>query len=921
MIRLDFIKKINIGRNGKRSARYLMIVAAVIYALCVAICIWHVSDVRNGLEQQTADQFAQRLSAASTVVSGHFHMNTDVTDAIAGELAKMDDIEDFSEDVVLSVMKKYNGLEDIGILYFMFDDATAICEDGRQYTVEDAVFDMIAKSEGNTVFYAESFLEKDDLNKLYVVTPVSAGEAKGWAVAVVDCQDLLLGDAFKSLCQTGDLFLTDMSGNILAKTSKKNNKASDIYNYLQKTIGSDSRSLNKLKIGIASVTLADSMSGAVTVGRVNGANEYVTVEPVEGVEGIKLLYQYSGEVFLTDEKELIVRTLASVIILIVILTILFVVSLNYGVSTGRAMTEMAYRDDVTGGKNLNYFKQFVADRLKTTRGIPYAMQRFDISNFRFINEAYGHVKADALLKALAEEVEKILRAGELCVRMNADQFVAYMRNDAQLEERMFLLSDQINARALDIGIKYPIKLKRGVYKIPDGESDVRLLIDRANAARKDLTGEEQSPVAYYSDKIVKDMHKVDKIESEMEAALFNNEFKMFIQPKWDIVEDHLYGGEALVRWVRDDGSMVYPNDFIPVFERNGFIEQLDMFMLESVCRLLKGLKDQGKKLYPISVNQSRVLLHNPNYIEKVSELLQKYEIPHGMIELEVTETVFFLEKDKMGEILSSLKAHDVELSMDDFGSGYSSLNMLKDFPFDVLKIDKEFFSESTTSESSIVILTKIIEMARGLNIRVICEGVETEEQIELLRRIGCHYVQGYFYSKPIPNEEFVERYCLAYATAEELELYEKTKAVGTKRGEEMSAALAVQRQKELEAAKAAAASVSTVAGPQSSEEERLLDEALGSVTVQPVTSDAERVAAPDNEALGVSDTRSVEEPVSTLVEPGDVTDVLDGLPKDSETAAEPVLPNVTYAANLEEMMETLNLLKTEDSTDHDGTET
>ena len=273
------------------------------------------------------------------------------------------------------------------------------------------------------------------------------------------------------------------------------------------------------------------------------------------------------------------------------------------------------------------------------------------------------------------------------------------------------------------------------------------------------------------------MRKVDMIESTMERALFNGEFKLFVQPKWNISENHLYGGEALVRWIRDDGTMVYPSDFIPVFEKNGFIEQLDMYMLESSCQLIRQLVDAGKPVYPISVNQSRVLLHNPQYLEKVKEVLQRYDIPKRSIELEVTETVLFMDQGKMLSIMNNLKAEDIPLSMDDFGSGYSSLNMLKDFPFDVLKIDKEFFSESITSEASILILTKIVEMAHGLGIKVICEGVETKDQVEMLRKIGVRYVQGYYYSRPIPGARFLEQFC-------DLDVFSDASINGAKKNDE-----------------------------------------------------------------------------------------------------------------------------------------
>ena len=202
-----------------------------------------------------------------------------------------------------------------------------------------------------------------------------------------------------------------------------------------------------------------------------------------------------------------------------------------------------------------------------------------------------------------------------------------------------------------------------------------------------------------------------------------------------------------------------------------------MYMLESSCQLIRQLVDAGKPVYPISVNQSRVLLHNPQYLEKVKEVLQRYDIPKRSIELEVTETVLFMDQGKMLSIMNNLKAEDIPLSMDDFGSGYSSLNMLKDFPFDVLKIDKEFFSESITSEASILILTKIVEMAHGLGIKVICEGVETKDQVEMLRKIGVRYVQGYYYSRPIPGARFLEQFC-------DLDVFSDASINGAKKNDE-----------------------------------------------------------------------------------------------------------------------------------------
>ena len=176
---------------------------------------------------------------------------------------------------------------------------------------------------------------------------------------------------------------------------------------------------------------------------------------------------------------------------------------------------------------------------------------------------------------------------------------------------------------------------------------------------------------------------------------------------------------------------------------------------------MQEIMEDGKyRQIPISVNQSRLLIMNPDYVKHVEKMVNRYQIPLENLEIEITETVFFDEKEKMIEVVNQLKNIGIVLAMDDFGSGFSSLNILKDVPFDVLKIDREFFSETNTSETSILILEKIVEMAKGLGIEVVCEGVETKEQVEVLRNIGCERVQGYFYGRPIPFDEFMEKYCI-----------------------------------------------------------------------------------------------------------------------------------------------------------------
>lgn len=737
-----------------------IIMGVTVLLICLITCVFHIRNIRNNMEAEINQQLVDQLDVAGEILADDIGKTEQIVLTVAAEMGKKD-AGRMSDTQIYSLLQKYKGIDNFQQITYidsanmMYFD-TGFCRDASERITDD----LLAICEPQ-VYVANNFWAVSDEYLLLFVVPVMNGEQRiGFIVGAKSCRDILDGDSFSYLKKVGDVIVTDEKGTILdcnfIHMTDQTEYYDTVYDYMFKYWKISEQKIAEFDSMIASEEVP---GGTIEIVNSTGTRYFYSFATSNVLPRLRIISVYTENVYTDVENNIIIGSVIFCFIIMLSMTILVFVAFRHNSSASQFITHLAFEDEITGGKNLNYFKEFATDMLCRYQGMPFMIHRMDVSNFRYINEAYGHVRADGLLKIIIEEAATIFYSKELCVRITADQFVLLTKNTQDLDERFFVFADKVNARALDIGIRYPIKFKRGVYQIKNKEYDILLMIDKANAARKTLSGEEKESVAYYSDKLVSDMRKIDRIESAMETALFNREFKMFIQPKWDIKEDKLYGGEALVRWMKADGTMVYPSDFVPVFEKNGFVEQLDLYMLEMACRLIRELLDTGRDIYPISVNQSRVLLHNPNYINRISELLKNYNIPKGYIELEITETVFFTEREKMLSILGELKQREVMLSMDDFGSGYSSLNMLKDFPFDVLKIDKEFFSESITSESSTWILRKIVEMAEGLGIRVICEGVETKEQVEMLKKIGCRYVQGYYYSKPIPAAEFVKLYC------------------------------------------------------------------------------------------------------------------------------------------------------------------
>ena len=294
----------------------------------------------------------------------------------------------------------------------------------------------------------------------------------------------------------------------------------------------------------------------------------------------------------------------------------------------------------------------------------------------------------------------------------------------------------------------------GAYAITNLNEDIDSIVERTNMTRKALKLNHGIEVVFYDARIFKRIEKMNEIESSMQGALENGEFKVFIQPKYSLTDNQIVGAEALCRWIHDDGSMVYPDEFIPVFEEDGFIAELDFYMLEQVCRMLKRREEEGRKCVAVSINQSRVLLQDTQYVSKIAAILKRYEIPSEYIELELTERIFQDDLTGFARMMGELKKHGIRWSIDDFGTGYSSLNLLKELPVDILKIDKSFLDETETSEMSKIIIRKTVELAQELDKYVVCEGVETESQADYLRNIRCDMAQGYLYSQPLPMQDF-----------------------------------------------------------------------------------------------------------------------------------------------------------------------
>lgn len=422
-----------------------------------------------------------------------------------------------------------------------------------------------------------------------------------------------------------------------------------------------------------------------------------------------------------------------------------------------AVTErdkIKYVDTLTGGPS---FEKFLADVREVFDSTPddeagvYAMISVDINKFRTVNDHLGYEEGGKILNKLANLIAAELKEDEFYSRRSADSFCILIKYEKDVD--IFgRIETFINDTYYQIE-EYKLILSFGVYKIDDLTMDIRSIIDRADLARKTIKGNNESSYEFFDENMLTKIREEKRIENIMEYALESNEFKVYLQPKYDLIDQtQIIGAEALVRWFRD-GKMIPPGGFIPIFERNGFITKIDKFVFEEVCKQQKLWMNRKYDVRTISVNMSRMNLQETNFVRDLYEICNKYNVPTKYFEIEITESVAFENLETLTRVFNELKNYGFHISIDDFGTGYSSLNMLKNLPVDVLKIDRSFLSD-THNERANNIIHHVIELALSLHMKTICEGIETIEQVNLLSELKCDMAQGFYFARPMPIEEY-----------------------------------------------------------------------------------------------------------------------------------------------------------------------
>ena len=373
-----------------------------------------------------------------------------------------------------------------------------------------------------------------------------------------------------------------------------------------------------------------------------------------------------------------------------------------------------------------------------------------IKDFELIISIYGRKKANELLCYMASIYNKKFKYGLLAKKGKAS-FLCLLSDAYKLDHQR--MDNVINEFTENAPIK-GIRIKYGIYKNIDKNLPITTICDYASMAAETVMEDYNHDYAYYTDELAQKRIYNQMIENCFTDALKNKEFMIYYQPKIDVITEKVIGAEALVRWQRTDGSMISPENFIPIYEKNGQIQKLDAYIFGQVCRLQKRILDESKKLLSVSVNLSRSSILCEEIVEQYTKIVRENDIPITCVPLEITESASVYGQ-KVVKVAERLLQSGFKLHIDDFGSGYSSMESLSRLPFSVLKIDKSLIDHICETRVEILV-NHIIKLSKDLNMRVLAEGVETKEQLDILRKIKCDEIQGFYYARPMPEVEFVE---------------------------------------------------------------------------------------------------------------------------------------------------------------------
>lgn len=683
----------------------------------------------------------------------HLKIKGDI-DMLHGIAMMLGEMEEIDMDDWIEALQDKN-------LFLKFEKVAVILPNGKGYTNGFKELDLASQAYFQRAMNGKEAISEVEMGKTaaiktmtYAVPVYKEGKVIAVLSAVTNLNKYENAIKLSIFNGKGHFYIMNREGDIIVHSNDINRSIKSNNLFKEHLLSKD----NKEKI-LNDIQAAE--EGKV-VYRDAGVKYQLMYEKI-GIDGWYLLTSVVDDVTASKTKKIETLTL----LLSILFTVMMVSFFGYIVikqhKHKKRLMQLAYIDELTGSKNKNSFKQEVELLIKREKS-QYAFIMLDIDKFKIINDIFGYAKGDKLLKHMADVLSQHMGPNELFARIESDEFYILMEFTTKeaLQQRVENILEDMTSFKFSSDSHYRLVVCVGIYVIDDIDISIDSISDRANLANARTKGSHKSSYFYYNENIRNQLIDEKEIENDLQSALDDNEFTVFLQPKYDLKTEKIVGAEALIRWQHPKKGFIPPYRFIPLCEKNGFVTKIDMFVLEEICKNQKALIEQGNTPLLISINQSRLHLYNAQYVNELLSIVRKYDMDPGLIELELTESVVFDDMKVFTDVTRRLHDEGFKLSVDDFGTGYSSLNMLKDIVVDTLKLDREFFTETDNLTRSHQITKNIINMSKDLGMKIVAEGVETAQQVEFLRDINCDIAQGYYYAKPMPLADFYELLLVEY---------------------------------------------------------------------------------------------------------------------------------------------------------------
>lgn len=637
----------------------------------------------------------------------------------------------------------------------------------------------------------------DDLDRANALAAACAEEYQktdSWDLAT---ERISLGGDF-----VDSVAVVDAEGNYCSGFGERTYDTENVYNDTFSQSFGESGKYPDVKL------LLDNTPGEVSIG--NPGDEQLSIDSVIGeafshvmfsfdVDSISEIYAFrcrywigfpigdtGKQLLVRDDLYLLPRDVLLVdalcIIICALMMIPSIVLLAYvirDVVSARRLRKLIYTDPVTGGHNFLYLEHHsrIIGKLRPRNHGKAAAENvsakklenrpavviFTLRKYRSYCSCHGVAEGEALLERIDALLKSHLRKREMSAHYSEAEFVLVLigKTPEEIQQRVH----DITAKVMSALEHSHLVFHSGIYFADGGESDiasdVAQMCNYAASAKNSIRDCEISAYAMFNKELLDQQLWEHHVEACMDEALAKEEFQVYLQPKYDPISGSLRGAEALIRWISPTDGFVSPGRFIPIFERNGFITRIDDYMISHVAAQQAKWIAEGKQVVPVSVNVSRAHFTQADLAEHIRDLVDEYGIPHSVIEIELTESAFFDDKGALLSTVNKLKSYGFEISMDDFGAGYSSLNSLKDLPLDVLKLDAEFFRGNNSDNRGEVVVSEAIKLAKNLDMRIVAEGVEKKEQVDFLAANGCDMIQGFYFAKPMPIADFEQKHYTA----------------------------------------------------------------------------------------------------------------------------------------------------------------